>query len=161
MEKKFKYLDRFEKFYESYKDSKEEVESKEETSTEEMENVENSDEELADFEEIDEKNFIKRFMKGATDEEIEAKAKDLEEKLRKMAESGKDKGYEVVFKNRETDDKFVDLDIEKALKSMEKNNFLGTLKAIPKGEKLNIVYTPGKKGMAKLGTGTGSQTAGK
>lgn len=165
MEKKLNYLDRFEKFYESYKEAKEEMEAEKTLTTdnsiedEDLEDVEKL-EDMDDMEELDEKNMFTRFVKGGSDEEIAEKAKKLEETLDKMVKAGKSKDYEIAFMDKAKDDKASEYDKEAAMKKMEDNNFLGSLKAVPKGDKLNIVYTPGKKGLAKLGTGTTSQTKG-
>ena len=102
---------------------------------------------------------LKDFFKGGSPEEIEAKKKSLTERIEKLTSDAKEKGYTVYYKNESTDDKPVEFNKEAVLKDMEKNNFLGTiLKPVIKGDKLYVIYKPGKKGLAKLAGGASKQT---
>lgn len=123
--------------------------------TEETFEEENFDEES--YEEIEE--GLKDFFKGGSEEEIEANKKKLTERIEKLTADAETKGYTVFYKNESKDGKPVQFNKEAVLKDMEKNNFLGTiLKPVIKGDKLYVIYKPGKKGLAKLAGGSSKRT---
>lgn len=99
------------------------------------------------------------FFRGGTKEEIEAKKKGIESKLTSL-ESTFSKFKKVLFKDKGIMDKFEVYSKESALKYAAKNNYLGVIRSIEKGDTLYIIYEPGKKGLSKLAAGSGSMTTG-
>lgn len=105
--------------------------------------------------EVIEEGFMD-FMRGGSKEEIEANKEKLMSKLDEIEAK-----FDILkFKDKANMDKFMDWDRAKIEKMIAKNNWLGSVKAITKGDKTMIIYTPGKKGMNKLAAGSSSQTKG-
>lgn len=117
-------------------------------------NVNNDNEEIVE-------EALGNFFRGGSKEEIQQKEKELTAQLDKLYNDATNKKYTVLFKDTQNLDNAIPFDKNKALSFMKKNNFLGSLKPVVIKDKVVITYTPGKKGLAKLASGSSSQTAGK
>jgi hypothetical protein len=97
------------------------------------------------------------FFRGGSKEEIEEKKKNSISRLKEI--EAKFKGKNLVFQEY-GDNKTIPYTMENALKTIAKNNYLGTIETFDKGDKIILLYKEGKKGMNKLATGTTAQTVG-
>jgi hypothetical protein len=92
---------------------------------------------------------------GPSKEEIEAGKKGAEERLKQIEANFQGKK---LFFMEKGDNKQVPYTFEIAMKTAEKNKFRGVIKTFNQGDKVTLMYEPGKTLLQKLAAGTTSQT---
>lgn len=124
---------------------------------EEFEEDENFDESLKKKTEIVEEG-LGDFFRGGSKEEIAKKKEEITNKFNEIV--NKYEGKTLLFKNYGGNDKPVPFNLSSALSIAGKNNYLGSVQVIPRGEQFIVVWKDGKKGMQKVGSGASAQTTG-
>lgn len=98
---------------------------------------------------------LKSFFKGGTPEELAAKKEAFDSRVAEI--ESKFAGKTLKFKEY-ADNKVVDFSKEVADAVAKKNNYLGELSTLSKGDITYVMYKPGKKGLNKLGAAAGPTT---